>query len=108
MLWLKSNPFHYSYTTTVQLSSFSLPLSYLQTIIIPFSSRKLEKHKMNWTISVPFLVPRKGIIWSGEDKVRLEAAVCGDCVCIALGSGESEYATKLHFLTPTQHLPTNL
>ena len=108
MLWLKSNPFHYSYTTTVQLSSFSLPLSYLQTIIIPFSSRKLEKHKMNWTISAPFLVPRKGIIWSGGDKVRLEAAVCRDCVCIALVNGESEYATKLHFLTPTQHLPTNL
>ena len=100
MLWLKSKPFH-SYTTTVQLSSFSLPLSYLQTIIIPFSSRKLEKHKMNWTISAPFLVPRKGIIWSGEDKVRLEAAMCGDCVCTA---GESEYATKLHFFNA--HTPT--
>ena len=100
MSWLKSKPFH-SFTTTVQPSSFSLPLSYLQTIIIPFSSRKLEKHKMNWTISAPFLVPRKGIIWSGEDKVRLEAAMCGDCVCTA---GESEYATKLHFFNA--HTPT--
>ena len=89
------------------LSPALLSANYYYTI--QFQEIRETQNELNHFSSISGSTKRNHLEWWRQSTAR-GGNVPGLRVHCALGSGESEYeyATKLHFLTPTQHLPTYL